>query len=118
MGDEALERVGEALKEICRCPSDFAFRLGGEEFGVLATSLCEVNARAFGERTRAVIVGMEILHAHNEISDFMTVSVGLVNKVPSLDDTTETYFRVADNRLYRAKALGRNRVVASEEGDG
>jgi len=43
-----------------------------------------------------------------------TVSMGLVNRVPLATDAAETFGRVADERLYRAKELGRNRVVAFE----
>jgi diguanylate cyclase (GGDEF)-like protein/hemerythrin-like metal-binding protein len=113
-GDTALKRVGGRLLETCRRPTDFAFRLGGEEFGVLATSLSNKNANEFGEILRASIEGLKIPHGYSEVNEHMTVSIGLINKVPSLDDTTEDFVRIADNRLYKAKELGRNRVVASD----
>lgn len=113
-GDNALEQVGRALRETCRRPGDLPFRLGGEEFGVLATNLSNENAITFGEKLRAAIEVLKIPHADNKANVYLTVSAGLVNRLPSLDDTVEDFIRTADARLYQAKALGRNRVVVSD----
>jgi len=112
-GDTALERVGGRLIEACRRPSDYAFRIGGEEFVVLATNMSGKNAGAFGEILRASIEGLKIPHNYSTVNKHMTISVGVVNKIPSLDDTLENFAKIADVRLYKAKELGRNRVIAS-----
>ncbi|MCB1935716.1 MAG: diguanylate cyclase, partial [Nitrosomonas sp.] len=39
MGDKTLIKVGQALKKLCKRPGDYAFRLGGEEFCVIASNM-------------------------------------------------------------------------------
>ncbi len=112
-GDAALARIGVRLKEICRRPGDFAFRMGGEEFSILSTHLPDTDPARFGEIIRSAVENMNLPHNQSRASSFMTVSAGLVSKVPGPKDTIVDYIRVADNRLYTAKAMGRNRVVAS-----
>ncbi len=110
-GDLALKRVGQELKENCRRPGDYVFRLGGEEFGVLIADQLSQNVREFAERIRTAIEGLSIPNLDSEVADHLTVSVGAVIKVPTSKDTVDTYMKDADTTLYRAKKLGRNRVA-------
>lgn len=113
-GDAALRRISECLADICRRPGDIVFRLGGEEFGILATGHPGDAPDALGEMVRAGVAALNIPHRHSDTCSSITVSVGLVNQVPSKSDRPETFYRLADQRLYQAKALGRNRVVAKD----
>jgi diguanylate cyclase (GGDEF)-like protein/hemerythrin-like metal-binding protein len=110
-GDKTLEKISETMLKICRRPGDFVFRLGGEEFGILATSLSDDKASAFGEKLRESIENLQIPHTKNKINKYMTVSVGLTNQIPAHDDAFEEIIKIADMRLYQAKDTGRNRVV-------
>lgn len=112
-GDEVLARTGRALKEACRRPGDIAFRYGGEEFGVLSTHMSDRGAGDFGEILRTAVEKLKIPHEHSDASDYLTVSAGMVNIVPSHGYASKDLLRLADSRLYRAKELGRNTVVAS-----
>lgn len=111
-GDAALKQVGAKLKELCRRPGDFAFRLGGEEFGVLAAGQSSEGAVAFAERIRAAMEGLGIPNAGSEVAPHLTVSLGVVDKCPGGSDTIDSFIKTADERLYQAKAQGRNRVVS------
>lgn len=113
-GDLALKQVAEKMKEICRRQSDFPFRIGGEEFGILSINRALDEATKFGEIMRKSIEDLKIHHKYSEVSRYATVSVGGVCMVPSKDDTLDRYVEVADKRLYHAKFLGRNRVVMSD----
>ena len=113
-GDAALRRISECLADICRRPGDLVFRLGGEEFGILATGQPSESPLAFGEMVRAGVAELDIPHEHSDVYQAVTISAGLVNKVPSDADSPEDFYRIADQRLYQAKALGRNRVVAAD----
>ncbi len=104
IGDEVLSEVSYRLRRSLRA-FDSVYRVGGEEFVIVLTNITGPDARMVAERTRRVI---EV----NPISAIpATVSIG-VAWVPggrSLDyDAT---FQLADDRLYRAKQTGRNRVV-------
>ncbi len=113
-GDIALKQVADRLKEICRRPSDFVFRIGGEEFGILSINRTMDEAAKFSEIIRKSIEDMEILHEHSEVSKYVTVSVGGVCKTPSPSGKLDEYVEIADKRLYHAKSTGRNRRVMSD----
>jgi diguanylate cyclase (GGDEF)-like protein/hemerythrin-like metal-binding protein len=113
-GDDVLKKVGKCLADVCRRSSDLAFRLGGEEFGILAFGLDNQQAIRFAEIIRISVADLTLCINHSPSNIQVTISVGLVCKVPALGDTLEDYFSIADNRLYMAKAGGRNRVQASD----
>jgi diguanylate cyclase (GGDEF)-like protein/hemerythrin-like metal-binding protein len=110
-GDKALEKISESMFKVCRRPDDFVFRLGGEEFGIIAAGLSNENALTLGEKIRESIENLQILHAKNKTSKYMTISIGLSNQIPAQNDTFEEIIKVADDRLYQAKNKGRNQVV-------
>lgn len=111
-GDNALKIVSQKLTELCRRPGDFVFRLGGEEFGVLITDQSLKQKNDFSESIRGAIEGLRIPNLGSKISDYLTVSIGVVSKIPGSPDKMESYMKLADTRLYAAKANGRNQVVA------
>ncbi len=113
-GDDALKQVASHMKYISRRSSDFTFRIGGEEFGILSTNRTFDEASMFGEIIRNSIQELKILHEHSEVSTYVTVSIGGVCKVPSPESTLDEYVGIADKRLYNAKSSGRNRVVISD----
>ncbi len=111
-GDEALRIIGHEIQALCRRPGDFPFRIGGEEFCVVIDSESKQHTQEFAELIRLSIENLNILHAYSEVSDYVTVSVGVVSKISDADSTVEEFFKKADSRLYKAKKKGRNRVVS------
>lgn len=106
-GDEALREVGRKLKS-CLRQYDLAGRYGGEEF-LLVLPNCELTSAAKrAERIREVIYHNPIKTHLGSIS--ITLSFGVtVGEVESML-TGEQLLQQADQALYRAKELGRNRV--------
>jgi diguanylate cyclase (GGDEF)-like protein len=106
-GDCMLAAVAAAMQaELREC--DWLGRYGGEEFLVVLPGAAELVARNIAERIR--LRAAESLVKHGEVELRVTVSVGIA----SLDESTptvDTLIEHADIALYRAKALGRNRVV-------
>ncbi|GGF67074.1 GGDEF domain-containing protein [Terasakiella brassicae] len=112
-GDVALKTVGQKLFEICRRPSDYAFRIGGEEFAVISREHEEDDDLIFAELIRRAVEDLAIPNVKSEVNDCLTVSVGGFAKIPTKQDTVDTYMKEADARLYRAKDAGRNIVVTN-----
>ena len=85
--------------------TDTIVRWGGEEFlAVLPVSL--EGAVVFCERARSEINTLRFSEIGN-----VTISAGVADR--RAGETPETVLRRADERLYQAKADGRNRVRAS-----
>ncbi|TGQ69745.1 GGDEF domain-containing protein [Mesorhizobium sp. M00.F.Ca.ET.186.01.1.1] len=107
-GDKVLRAVAAVLGEAAS-PQDQVFRIGGEEFAILSMRPHPV-ARLFGESIRHAI------KASAAISRFdLTVSAG----ISSVSETTSCLadlFALADQRLYKAKSTGRDRVIGEPGG--
>lgn len=87
-------------------------RLGGEEFGVLLPDASLDDMWQLGERVRVAVRHADIGHRHSKVARHVTVSVGAASVVPAVDMSPHRLMSDADEALYRAKALGRDRVVA------
>ena len=87
-GDDALKKTGQKLTKLCRRPGDFVFRLGGEEFGILITDQELIQKSDFSEKIRTEVENMRIKNSGSEISEYITVSIGLISKIPELSETT------------------------------
>jgi len=104
-GDAVLGKVAEVMRGQLR-DVDVCARLGGEEFGVLMPSTRLPDAALSAERLRAAIAGSAVDWQGQVLR--ATVSVGAA--ALSGDEDLDTVMRAADAAMYRAKALGRNRV--------
>ncbi len=103
-GDEAIRRLAASFNRILR-ETDVSGRYGGEEFGILLPGTRAEAAGEVVERLRRDLVEHPLLDGQH-----VTASFGLVE----LDDEIESvehWIRLTDTMLYRAKRLGRNRVV-------
>jgi diguanylate cyclase (GGDEF)-like protein/putative nucleotidyltransferase with HDIG domain len=106
-GDAVLKRVADAIGNAKR-GFDSAARVGGEEFAVLAPDCDEHGAYMLAERIRAAV--HEALSAQEEAA--LTISFG-ISTFPLHGQSADGLLRTADQALYAAKRLGRNRSVIS-----
>lgn len=107
-GDEVLKIIARMLKEYVR-EEDIISRYGGEEFAIILPNTTEADAITIAEEIRCGIQeqyfpGQEYLPNEN-----LTVSVGL-SVYPNKAKTEIELVKHADDALYRAKFLRRNRV--------
>jgi diguanylate cyclase (GGDEF)-like protein/putative nucleotidyltransferase with HDIG domain len=108
VGDAVLRYVAEAIKRAKR-GFDSAARIGGEEFAVLAPDCDEHGAYMLAERIRAAV--HEAVSEHQEEAH-LTISFG-ISTFPLHGQSADGLLRTADQALYAAKRLGRNRSVIS-----
>jgi diguanylate cyclase (GGDEF)-like protein len=107
-GDRVLSAVGGLLRSGSR-PSDYAARMGGEEFLLLLPGTSVEEAKVVAERLRE---GMAMLELGEELRSPVTASFGVATSEEIEDpDGEHSLLRLADRRLYAAKHNGRNRVV-------
>jgi len=110
-GDEVLSHVAEILKHYTSRSGEYAFRMGGEEFGILVNSMEDDEYRMLGERIRLSIEEMSIPHTNNTASSFVTISVGIAVYHSDAVITPDELYKESDLQLYIAKEEGRNRVM-------
>jgi diguanylate cyclase (GGDEF)-like protein/PAS domain S-box-containing protein len=110
-GDACLQRVSSLLEAAAVRPRDLVARFGGEEFVLVLPETDAHAAEAVAERCRRVITDAAIPHALSRIESCLSVSVGVGTLVPGDDDSPGVFIEAVDRLLYRAKQLGRNRVV-------
>lgn len=109
-GDLALQFIGEALLESIK-GSDYAFRIGGEEFLLLLVDSDLIRAKEIAEQIRSRIQETTVGNRPGSSFNF-TVSIGC-----ALYDGHPDYQRfldAADTALYAAKNSGRNRVYVAQ----
>ncbi len=109
-GDEVLRAFSQVCMGLLR-PSDTFARLGGEEFVALLPATGGTGALQFSERLREVLAETVIQIAGQRIT--VTASYGCA-ALASKTETVAELLAAADAALYRAKGLGRNRIVGSE----
>lgn len=113
-GDKVLQKVSEAFKDKAKRSSDFIFRLGGEEFGILVS---ETNAQECQQLALSLCQGIEELkieHKNSSVIKHVTVSIGVcINNADEID--IYSLIKKADNALYQAKSNGRNQYFVSKD---
>ena len=111
-GDHVLQVFATAIQESVRNEDVFA-RYGGEEFAVITRVIGREEAKAFGERLRSLVEGLEIDHGGVRIP--ITMSVGVAGLPENKVDSPLDLVAAADRALYWAKAKGRNCVAAADD---
>lgn len=105
-GDDVLKHIATTIK-MCVGENGEVFRWGGEEITILLPNCNLEKAKELAEKIRYTIEQSEC------ISDGITIKVTMSFGIKLLEDnkTLEENIKEADEKLYEAKATGRNRVV-------
>lgn len=104
IGDKVLKKISKILKENVRV-DDIVGRYGGEEFIIFLPYTDSKKAKNIAERLRKEIEKID------EFPFKITMSFGVANYPEVIVETPEELIGYADDALYKAKDLGRNRVV-------
>lgn len=110
VGDSVLKHISSIILKYTRA-SDYAFRIGGEEFLLLQIDCDEKAAHNIANQIRHEVENSNIA-SPNGIPIYFTISIGV-----TLYDGHPDYQRfidAADMALYSAKQNGRNNVVLSD----
>ena len=110
MGDECLKVVAETLKGYLKRGTDLVARWGGEEFACILPRTEQSEALEIARRLHAAVERLKIPHRSSEISEYLTVSIGVGTMVPKPEIFLREILDRSDRALYYAKQKGRNRV--------
>lgn len=112
-GDDCLKSIARLWGEVFRRPDDLAARVGGEEFAII---LPETEADDALDNLEIFMKGLadaNLPHQGSQITDRVTMSIGVAALVPSRELLPAALYRLADEQLYQAKHAGRNRIVTA-----
>lgn len=112
-GDEALVAVAHILRALTRA-GDTAARLGGEEFALLLPDTNPLGAAVLAERVRVAVERERFVVAGQPVQ--LTLSIGVASRTAEGSTTIDQLLYVADQRMYLAKKLGRNRICVNNDG--
>jgi diguanylate cyclase (GGDEF)-like protein len=112
-GDDVLTSF-VALVNTCIRPTDFLFRIGGEEFCCLLPHTTTEQAHRVAERVRHQFETAILEVAGTPVR--ATASLGIAS-TDAFGYELDTLMRRADMAVYAAKRAGRNRVVVATAGD-
>jgi diguanylate cyclase (GGDEF)-like protein len=109
-GDAVLRAIVRSLTTALRHPSDLLARYGGEEFAIILPGVYLQGAVLVAEHMREMVERRCIPNEGSDVSQFVTLSIGVVSEQPTERSSSLEMLEKADAALYRAKSQGRNRV--------
>jgi diguanylate cyclase (GGDEF)-like protein len=110
-GDTCIRRVASIIARAAKRPFDFCARYGGEEFALVLYAPSGNDPTSVPEQIRREIVALDIPHANADGTRMLTVSIGSATAQSDTKRSLAGLIQTADEALYRAKKLGRNRVL-------
>jgi diguanylate cyclase (GGDEF)-like protein/PAS domain S-box-containing protein len=109
VGDRVIKMVGRTLDGSSRY-FDIIGRWGGEEFIAVIANAEAKELVEIGERMRAMVE-----HSMLNVPEYLFVTVSIGGAQATKEDTIESLLRRADEKLYQAKKLGKNRICIYQD---
>lgn len=113
-GDAALIKVAQALKSVCKRAADKPMRYGGEEFAIVLPNTDLAGAETIAWELQQAMMAAAIPHAASPFG-LLTLSIGVACGLPGEKHSSKTLIEQADDHLYAAKNLGRNRICSDTQ---
>jgi diguanylate cyclase (GGDEF)-like protein len=114
-GDDCLKTIARLIEQSASRPFDFCARYGGEEFALFVYGQAPENAEILPGQIRATVLAAQIPHRGSEFG-VVTISIGAAFLGPEGGRSLTGLIQTADEALYKAKNLGRNRIVCEDAG--
>ncbi|MEM1171996.1 MAG: diguanylate cyclase [Cyanobacteria bacterium P01_H01_bin.35] len=110
-GDRCLQAIANVIKTGAKRPADLVARYGGEEFVVILPQTDSTGGFHVAELIRKRLLDLKLVNAGSQVSQFVTMSLGVANTIPVVDSSWGQLIKIADEALYQAKAEGRNLTI-------
>jgi diguanylate cyclase (GGDEF)-like protein/PAS domain S-box-containing protein len=108
-GDDCLRQIAHTLKAVVERGHDIVARYGGEEFVVILPDTDRQGAAVLAGRIGEAVLRLALPHAQSDISEFVTISLGVAAAADHILTDGVQLVALADKALYQAKKDGRNR---------
>jgi diguanylate cyclase (GGDEF)-like protein len=113
-GDDCLRSLTQVLLKEVRRSGELVARYGGEEFVVLMPDSNVQAALETAQRIQRAVRTLALIHAETA-PGIVSFSFGVASLKPSPLHVPDELVRQADLALYRAKAMGRDRIELASE---
>ncbi|PSB01796.1 diguanylate cyclase domain-containing protein [Merismopedia glauca] len=110
-GDLCLCAIARVISKATRKTGDLATRYGGEEFAVILPHTHLEDAIKVAQRIRTDIEELQLPHISSQVSQQVTLSLGIATMIPNPELSPAQLITIADRALYQAKLNGRDRFV-------
>ena len=111
-GDNCIKQIANILSDCANRSSDMVARIGGEEFVILLPHFDGESALKLAEEMRKRVEKLAIPHFYSDVSDHVTISLGVNTIIPDGESSLEEFISEADKALYKAKET-RNCAVST-----
>jgi diguanylate cyclase (GGDEF)-like protein len=108
--DKCLIRIAQCLAKLPQMSANLIARFGGDESTVILPNTEIDNALNVAESIREAVLALAIPHTASNVSDYVTISLGVAALIPSEKNSPDDLIKTANIALYQAKKAGRNQV--------
>jgi diguanylate cyclase (GGDEF)-like protein len=112
-GNMCLRKVARTIESSINSKKDLLGRYSGAEFIVVLSHYDQDRAINIAEEICQNILQLKIPHAHSPVSDYVTISIGVISVSHETEINCSEMFNKAKKMLHVAKKSGRNRVAGS-----
>ncbi|GFE71750.1 diguanylate cyclase [Chroococcus sp. FPU101] len=113
-GDDCLKKIAQAIQQASQRETDLACRYGGEEFALILAKTDTEGALTVARHIQQNIKQLQLVHTSSDVSDYVTISLGIATCIPTSFSVPENLIELADQALRQAKHEGRDRIVISQ----
>ncbi|GAA0224910.1 GGDEF domain-containing protein [Marinomonas primoryensis] len=110
-GDEALQKIAMMLSHTIQNSTNLIARYGGEEFVAILPNKTAKESNLVAQNIMQAIRLANIKHRMSEISDRITISIGIATRTKGESSDIDTLMKKADIALYYSKNQGRNQAT-------
>lgn len=114
-GDKVLSRITYLVSKMFARPSDYVFRIGGEEFCIIFNAKNAEESNAHLERACQAVKNLAIRHESSTVDDCVTISIGAIFFEGQEHIDGKMLLSYSDDNMYVAKEK-RNHTVQTEYG--
>ena len=110
-GDAVLQQLSDLMQRATSRAGEVVGRYGGEEFIIVLPNSSAPAALRTAERLKALVLDERIPHDSSGVSQFVTISQGVVTGSPDSELEPGALLSRTDQALYDAKGAGRNTIA-------
>ena len=109
-GDTVLLELSDRMQRATSRAGEVVARYGGEEFIIISPNSSPAAALRTASRLQSLVLDERIPHPNSEVSEYITISQGVVTVTPDGELQPGELINRADEALYEAKGAGRNTI--------